>query len=391
MCCAMQFDHVPLLGNTQLGAGARGPPLLWIMLALLLVAGPAAPLRVTRSLADVLGESCAGGCTDTGACMCVGGSCVKGACVCRTGWSGSHCETHDCPANCSGHGRCSILAPHHCICDRGWDGEACNRETCPTGLSAEHPCSGRGACKLGSCACVEGYAGEACEFTIRPVEAIDGCRSSRSPGCGAHGKCLADTCVCHAGWTGTSCAEEICPQGCGAHGRCLRGTCACDAGWGGADCSVDACAQTGVCSEHGLCVRGVRHATLACKMSSALVPSARAQPHDPLVFDQPSNGSPRCLSLRCLLLRPRLARRALCLVHMPKQLRSPRPLRRRHLCLSPWLAGPRLQRARVAMRARLLWPRPLRRRRVCLRAWLVPRRLLTLVVPRGLLGPRQVQ
>ena len=252
-------------------------------------------------------DECEGGCQRNGYCRCIGGRCELGQCICIQGWSGQQCEVHDCPADCSGHGRCSTLSPHVCMCDRGWKSLSCDEQTCP------HSCSKRGTCDQGACLCERGFAGIACELTLQPVETDsdeERCSGLYIPACSGHGACTGRLCVCAEGWKGPACAEATCPNECGAHGQCMDGSCACDVGWRGTKCSIDECVTREGCSAHGICLRGASaspqhtslhpHALLprkcacyACCFSSAAacMPLFRRSKVPPLPSELPVNAS----------------------------------------------------------------------------------------------------
>ena len=105
---------------------------------------------------------------------------------------------------CSGHGKCVNSAKNtYCVCDEGWGALSdlasyhspiCSERTCPSGRSwadlnsgpmAAHrqaECSDRGICdrKKGTCKCVDGYGGLACDRMV-----------SCPNDCSGHGRCLS--------------------------------------------------------------------------------------------------------------------------------------------------------------------------------------------------------
>lgn len=137
-------------------------------------------------------------------------------------------NVHKCPASCSGHGICRV---DKCHCYRMWDGVDCSLRKCPSGRAymdreyydhhddtskkrrvvAYAVCSGRGYCNRinGTCACLEGYEGTACERSICPSHA-----------CNGHGRCVrsygsgsAVSCICEAPFYGPDCFLQRCPRG----------------------------------------------------------------------------------------------------------------------------------------------------------------------------------
>ena len=57
-----------------------------------------------------------------------------------------------------------------------------------------------------------------------------------SGACSGHGKQVNGTCLCLKGWTGEACEAAKCPNDCNAHGDCVEGACVCDDGFKGLDC-----------------------------------------------------------------------------------------------------------------------------------------------------------
>jgi tenascin len=161
------------------------------------------------------------------------GVCVNGKCNCLAGYGGVDCadslfgKDDECPAKCSGHGRCQkdALGRGHCECHPGFAGADCSVE-----IPCKDNCNGKGLCRFGLCFCYPGFEGAACNTT------------SRCPGgCSNHGKCFYGKCHCEPFYAGEDCSETPhCPKGCSAkNGICIGNSqCACAPGWSGIDCSV---------------------------------------------------------------------------------------------------------------------------------------------------------
>ena len=202
-----------------------------------------------------------------------------GNCVCQEGFIGKWCEhvhcaavartssTHGSPTDaCGAHGICDFRSGR-CVCDTGFAGPRCAARKCPSGLGQEAsgdaallPCSGRGSCADGRCACRDGWQGLACDKAVCE-------RDSGGAECGGRGKCddLTGKCVCDDGWGGRACEVKLCPlsydgKECGGNGSCNHGLCACNDGWHGMACSSRLCARNSwasgpqvECSGHGKC------------------------------------------------------------------------------------------------------------------------------------------
>lgn len=148
------------------------------------------------------------------------------------------CSTCD----CSGHGSCNFDNPTFCDCDVGYQlAPDCSRKSCPTGYAwadkpsadnvahAEAECSNQGVCeyRTGTCRCMPGYGGAACQKLL--------CGPNN---CNNHGVCMpissvytlftvgsngtdysswdgdqASMCVCYSGYTGPECEMIMCPKG----------------------------------------------------------------------------------------------------------------------------------------------------------------------------------
>lgn len=141
--------------------------------------------------------------------------------------------------DCSGHGSCNFDNPTFCDCDAGYDlVPDCSLKRCPTGFAwADKPsadnvahapteCSNQGVCEYqtGTCRCMAGYGGAACQKLL--------CGSSN---CNGRGVCMpissiytlftigkseedeyelwdgdqASMCVCFSGYTGPECEMGV--------------------------------------------------------------------------------------------------------------------------------------------------------------------------------------
>ena len=170
-----------------------------------------------------------------------------------------------CPNGCSGHGACALPTSTGstgagtlattvglCTCDGGYTLPDCSGRTCPTGRSIfdaatadgiAHQtgieCSNAGVCSTvtGTCECVSGYTGDACQR--------QDCENGDDNQCNGHGTCrtmhylaehygppattasklavgpiyanwesqLYRGCFCDWGWTGNDCTNKLCPKG----------------------------------------------------------------------------------------------------------------------------------------------------------------------------------
>ena len=161
--------------------------------------------------------------------------------------------------------------PRKCLCTPGWFGPKCDQPFCPTpakmfnlvGLpsvrlpaSAKNvPCGGKGDCqKGGTCLCMPGYGGQACE---KPACLND---------CSQRGTCRHSSngttafCECDMSYTGADCSKRACPNNCSGVGWCssaLDYQCVCPPGRSGPDCSSTcgaSCAwPRGKCGADGKC------------------------------------------------------------------------------------------------------------------------------------------
>ena len=132
------------------------------------------------------------------------------------------------PLACSGHGFCDegVSRNGTCRCIEGWIGDACD-VSCPVG-SNSLVCSGsaRGSCVLSEqrtssiCTCLPLYAGPVCELN---------CPTVSGQVCAGHGACWNGrlgngTCKCDVGWAGSACNVECACDS--AHGECDPVACA---------------------------------------------------------------------------------------------------------------------------------------------------------------------
>jgi len=219
---------------------------------------------------QIVSTRCAAGCSGHGRCS------IDNRCECHPGYAGPRCEIvlrSSCPAECSAHGACSLLNFGGCECRDGMAPPTCGFATgsaaavtamvaaaargdlpgsgghgCPSG------CSGKGLCTGGSCRCISGFEGNACDQVSVSCPAY----------CNGHGTCLSGTCACAAGWTGVECAQRVvhCPGGCNGHGSCVGtaiasvGRCVCEPGWHGEHCETAELSRPKCllnCSGHGHC------------------------------------------------------------------------------------------------------------------------------------------
>jgi len=141
-----------------------------------------------------------------------------------------------CPNHCDGHGECSKY--NKCICNEGYEGGDCSLKSCPQGVAwSDHAsgvdqahslavCSNRGSCsfKDGTCECIAGWTGKACD------------RLSCPSNCDGNGDCYSiDE---QAKWFRNSVSKQYAYTGWDAH--TIRG-CRCNFGYDGFDCSTKIC------------------------------------------------------------------------------------------------------------------------------------------------------
>ena len=259
------------------------------------------------------------------------GTCVNGTCWCHAGYTGDRCadpvcsgRVSECGANSvPARGACVISATPsgrsiaQCVCKTGWTGAACEHRQCPaaalpvptpswgfldflwrkpTPKAHQLECSGRGICNNGTCACLQGYTGVACEHLACPnhcsqrgdcvleshsaggigkngEQAVCKCddgfggndcsqrvcaAAGAAKNCSGVGFCsvaLGNICLCPRGRGGADCSEPACASSCVApRGRCVDGKCHCAVGWSGPSCETPTCDKA--CSGHGTCTTG---------------------------------------------------------------------------------------------------------------------------------------
>uniref|UniRef100_A0A8C1W1S7 Integrin beta n=1 Tax=Cyprinus carpio TaxID=7962 RepID=A0A8C1W1S7_CYPCA len=121
------------------------------------------------------------------------------------------------------------------LCHDEPDPSACPAETDVCRADRSEPvCSGRGACKCGTCVCdssrLGNIYGKFCEMDDFSCPYVKGLV------CGGHGQCVSGECVCLPGWTGETCdcpaSTESCVSDdgliCSGWGKCVCGECVCD-------------------------------------------------------------------------------------------------------------------------------------------------------------------
>ncbi|MGH9797216.1 MAG: hypothetical protein ACRD5D_03555 [Candidatus Polarisedimenticolia bacterium] len=164
--------------------------------------------------------------------------------------------------------RIGIQVLNQCAsCDPGYYGPTC--VACPGG--ATHPCNGHGTCfdginGNGTCTCVPGYVGQACQYS-------DAITCNGSGTAQPNGSCVCDpeyagaSCnVCAADhYNYPSCTYCLASTTCNGHGSCgATGACLCATGYGGTGCDACApdfygypacepCTAAEKCSGHGTC------------------------------------------------------------------------------------------------------------------------------------------
>lgn len=150
------------------------------------------PFSPTVPKTFLMGGSCPNACTGKGACR------QDGKCICFPGFDGYDCsaracpsaeswgedqETHHAQSECSGRGTCERTAGT-CQCLDGFEGAACERMACPS------DCSGHGKCRL---------------LAELPKVQQAGYSSWESK--------RIQVCACDGGYTGYDCSERTCPLG----------------------------------------------------------------------------------------------------------------------------------------------------------------------------------
>lgn len=140
-----------------------------------------------------------------------------------------------CLKKCSFRGNC---VNGTCKCIDGWSGPACDYGSCGK-------CD-KGNCEGGFCKCIPGFVGAACNEI--PI-----CEGN----CSGKGICIdTDVCHCDDGWTSSNCSEEaVCLKGCSDRGVCVdHDMCKCETGYNNSDCSGYTCEQHNRCSGNGICI-----------------------------------------------------------------------------------------------------------------------------------------
>ena len=157
----------------------------------------------------------------------------------------------ECPNQCSGHGLCfpnTALSIFQCTCTDGYFGADCSKQACPSDVAwvdvasaddvahAVAECSNAGICdhNTGTCSCLSGFEGIACERTRCP-------HNDNGEICSYHGTCKSISemgelvndvsafrrvtytemwdadkvfgCACELGWTGYDCSVRQCAFG----------------------------------------------------------------------------------------------------------------------------------------------------------------------------------
>lgn len=256
-----------------------------------------------------VGESCAGNKCDN---KCNGnGHCpdTQTGCVCNHGFKGENCEVPYCVDNCNEHEGWGQCVGQKCECHPTRTGYDCSQQRCPTALPEDSDlkskplpdrgqvsvfgadkdpdllaCTRNGLCVNGTCACFQGFEGNACHIKACPKQCSDKgvcedgkCSCNEGWGgidcgtrvvaldnncknnCSNRGVCRNATCFCeHGKYFGDDCSlvRIPCPDGCALNGRCdpLTGKCHCHPGRAGEDCMTQICAPSVDCSGNGVCL-----------------------------------------------------------------------------------------------------------------------------------------